>query len=126
LRAIGRFPRFGADFRAIVPERTKPLAQGVLSVNKSDLVDALASKTKMSKAEAGRTIDALFSTSGVIAGELKKKGKVQITGFGNFETRKRGQRKGRNPRTGKEITIKASVAPVFRAGKGLKDVVNKK
>jgi len=95
-------------------------------VNKSDLVDALAAKTKMSKAEAGRTIEALFSTSGVIAGELKKKGKVQITGFGNFETRKRGARKGRNPRTGKEITIKASVAPVFRAGKGLKDVVKKK
>jgi DNA-binding protein HU-beta len=95
-------------------------------VNKSDLVDALASKTKMSKAEAGRTVDALFSSAGIIAGELKKKGKVQITGFGNFETRKRGARKGRNPRTGKEITIKASVAPVFRAGKGLKDVVNKK
>ncbi len=95
-------------------------------MNKSDLVDALASKTKMSKAEAGRTVDALFSSGGIIAGELKKKQKVQITGFGNFETRKRGARKGRNPRTGKEITIKASVAPVFRAGKGLKDVVNKK
>jgi len=95
-------------------------------VNKSDLVDALASKTKMSKAEAGRTVDALFSSGGIVAGELKKKQKVQITGFGSFETRKRGARKGRNPRTGKEITIKASVAPVFRAGKGLKDVVNKK
>jgi DNA-binding protein HU-beta len=94
-------------------------------VNKSDLVDALASKTKMSKAEAGRTVEALFSTSGIIASELKKKGRVQITGFGNFETRKRGARKGRNPRTGKEITIKASVAPVFRAGKGLKDTVNR-
>ncbi len=95
-------------------------------MNKSDLVDALASKTKMSKAEAGRTVDALFSSGGIVAGELKKKQKVQITGFGSFETRKRGARKGRNPRTGKEITIKASVAPVFRAGKGLKDVVNKK
>jgi DNA-binding protein HU-beta len=94
-------------------------------VNKSDLVNALAAKTKMSKADAGRTVDALFAPSGVIAGELKKGNKVQITGFGNFETRKRGARKGRNPRTGKEITIKASVAPVFRAGKGLKDVVRK-
>ncbi len=95
-------------------------------MNKSDLVDALASKTKMSKAEAGRTVDALFSSGGIIAGELKKKQGVQITGFGNFVTRKRSARKGRNPRTGKEITIKASVAPVFRAGKGLKDAVNKK
>ena len=94
-------------------------------MNKSDLVDALASKTKGSKAEAGRTIDALFSTGGVIATELKKGGKVQITGFGNFETRKRSQRKGRNPRTGKEITIRATTAAVFRAGKGLKDVVAK-
>ena len=94
-------------------------------MNKSELVDALASKTKASKAEAGRTIEALFATAGVIAGELKKGGKVQITGFGNFETRKRGARKGRNPRTGKEITIRASTAAVFRAGKGLKDAVNK-
>jgi DNA-binding protein HU-beta len=95
-------------------------------VNKSDLVDALASKTRASKAEAGRTIDALFSTGGVIATELKKGGKVQITGFGNFETRKRSARKGRNPRTGKEITIRATTAAVFRAGKGLKDAVGKK
>ncbi len=95
-------------------------------MNKSELVDALASKTKASKAEAGRTIEAIFSTGGVIAGELKKGGKVQITGFGNFETRKRGARKGRNPRTGKEITIRASTAAVFRAGKGLKDAVNKR
>ncbi len=95
-------------------------------MNKSELVDALASKGKMSKAEAGRVVDTLFGTNGIIAGELKKGGKVQITGFGNFETRKRGQRKGRNPRTGKEITIKASTTAVFRAGKGLKDAVNKK
>lgn len=95
-------------------------------MNKSELVDALASRTKASKAEAGRTVEALFSPGGVIAGELKKGGKVQITGFGNFETRKRGARKGRNPRTGKEITIKATVAAVFRAGKGLKDAVNKR
>jgi len=95
-------------------------------VNKSELVDALASKGKMSKAEAGRVVDTLFAPSGIIAGELKKGGKVQVTGFGNFETRKRGARKGRNPRTGKEITIKASTTAVFRAGKGLKDAVNKK
>jgi DNA-binding protein HU-beta len=95
-------------------------------VNKSDLVAALAGKTKMSKADAGRTVEALFAPNGVIASELKKGAKVQITGFGNFEARKRGARKGRNPRTGKEIQIKASVAPVFRAGKGLKETVGKK
>ena len=95
-------------------------------MNKSELVDALAGKTKMSKAEAGRTVDALFSTGGVIASALKKGSGVQITGFGNFVTRKRSARKGRNPRTGKEITIKASTTVAFRAGKGLKDSVNKK
>ena len=94
-------------------------------MNKSDLVNALAAKTKMSKADAGRTVEALFAPNGVLATELKRGMKVQITGFGNFETRKRGARKGRNPRTGKEITIKASIAPVFRAGKGLKDAVRK-
>jgi DNA-binding protein HU-beta len=95
-------------------------------VNKSDLVNALAGKTKMSKADAGRTVEALFAPNGVIASELKKGSKVQITGFGNFEARKRSARKGRNPRTGKEIQIKASVAPVFRAGKGLKETVGRK
>ena len=95
-------------------------------MNKSDLVTALAAKTKMSKADAGRTVEALFAPNGVIASELKKGAKVQITGFGNFEARKRGARKGRNPRTGKEIQIKASVAPVFRAGKGLKETVGRK
>lgn len=95
-------------------------------MNKSDLVNALASKTKSSKADAFRMVEAIFAPNGLIAGELKKGAKVQITGFGNFETRKRGARKGRNPRTGKEILIKASVAPVFRAGKGLKEVVGRK
>ena len=95
-------------------------------MNKSDLVNVLAAKTKMSKADAGRTVEALFAPNGVIASELKKGAKVQITGFGNFEARKRSARKGRNPRTGKEIQIKASVAPVFRAGKGLKETVGRR
>lgn len=95
-------------------------------MNKSDLVNALAAKTKMSKVDAGRTVEALFAPNGVIASELKKGAKVQITGFGNFVARKRSARKGRNPRTGKEIQIKASVAPVFHAGKGLKETVGRK
>ena len=123
LRRIKEIPRFSAISGAR-PRYANPLERSP-PVNKSDLVSALAGKTKMSKAEAGRSVEALFAPNGVIAVELKKGAKVQITGFGNFEPRKRGARKGRTPRTGKEITIKASVAPVFRAGKGLKDAVRK-
>ena len=95
-------------------------------MNKADLTAALAMRTKMSKADAGRAIEALFDEKGIIAGELKKGAKVQITGFGNFEARKRNARVGRNPKTGEMITIRATVAPAFRAGKQLKTAVNKK
>ena len=95
-------------------------------VNKAELIAALAMRTKMSKADAGRAIESLFDDKGIIAGELKKGAKVQITGFGNFEARKRAARMGRNPKTGAEIQIKATVAPAFRAGKQLKMAVNKK
>src|SRR5207302_1349975 len=81
------------------------------SVNKAELTSALAMRTKMSKADAGRAIEALFDDKGIIAGELKKGAKVQITGFGNFEARKRAARMGRNPKTGSVIQIKASMAP---------------
>lgn len=75
-------------------------------MNKSELVQDLASKAKLSKADAQRAIDALFGAgNGIIAQTLKKGGKVQITGFGTFETRTRKARTGRNPRTGKEIKI---------------------
>lgn len=95
-------------------------------VNKAELIAALAMRTKMSKADAGRAIESLFDDKGIIAGELKKGAKVQITGFGNFEARKRAARMGRNPKTGAEIQIKATIAPAFRAGKQLKMAVNKK
>lgn len=95
-------------------------------MTKSDLVRALAARTKMSKTDASRTVEAIFSPAGLIAGELRKGAKVLISGFGNFEIRKRAARRGRNPRTGKEIQIKASVATVFRAGKGLKEVVGRR
>lgn len=94
-------------------------------MNKSELTQKLAEKTNLSKAEASRAVDALFSVdSGIIAKALKSGEKVQITGFGSFETRKREARTGRNPRTGKEIKIKASKSAAFRAGKGLKDAVS--
>ena len=93
-------------------------------MNKTELVDQLASSTSLSKADAGRAVDALFDVKkGIIAGALKGGSKVQITGFGTFETRQRGARMGRNPRTGDRIQIPASVSPAFRAGKGLKDGV---
>ncbi|HSG06930.1 MAG TPA: HU family DNA-binding protein [Longimicrobiales bacterium] len=91
-------------------------------MNKSDLVDALADATGMTKADAGRAVDALFSPDGgVIAKTLKKDGRVQITGFGTFEAKHRKARTGRNPRTGQTIKIAATKTPAFRAGKGLKD-----
>ena len=91
-------------------------------MNKSDLVDALAEATGMTKADAGRAVDALFSPdSGIVAKTLKRGGRVQITGFGTFEAKQRKARTGRNPRTGQTIRIAATKTPSFRAGKGLKD-----
>jgi len=91
-------------------------------MNKSDLVDALAEATGMTKADAGRAVDALFSPdSGIVAKTLRGDGRVQITGLGTFEAKQRKARTGRNPRTGETIRIAATKTPSFRAGKGLKD-----
>ena len=91
-------------------------------MNKSELVDALANSTGMTKADAARAVDALFSPDqGVISKALKKGTRVQITGFGTFESKQRKARMGRNPRTGETIKIAATKTPGFRAGKGLKD-----
>jgi DNA-binding protein HU-beta len=95
-------------------------------VNKQEMVEALAKKLDSSKAYASEIIDTLFAPNGLIAAELKKGNRVQIAGFGNFETRKRSARKGRNPQTGKAISIKASTVPAFRPGKALKDLVNRR
>jgi DNA-binding protein HU-beta len=93
-------------------------------MNKSELVDALANSTGMTKADAARAVDALFSPDqGVISKALKKGTRVQITGFGTFESKKRKARMGRNPRTGETIKISATKTPGFRAGKGLKDAI---
>lgn len=93
-------------------------------MNKAELVSALSSATDMSRAEATRAIDALFGVeNGIIATALRNGDKVQITGFGSFETKKREARKGRNPRTGKEINIAASTSAAFRIGKRLKDAL---
>lgn len=92
-------------------------------VNKTELVASVAEKAGMTKKDAEKAINALFAS---VEEALAKKDKVQVIGFGTFEVKARTARKGRNPQTGKEITIPASKTPVFKAGKGLKDSVNKK
>lgn len=92
-------------------------------MNKSELVQALSTKANLKKADAQKAVDSLFGTKGIISQAMRKGDRVQITGFGTFETRKRKARMGRNPRTGKEIRIGPSTSPTFRAGKGLKDAV---
>ncbi|MFO7893747.1 MAG: HU family DNA-binding protein [Longimicrobiales bacterium] len=95
-------------------------------MNKSELVEALAKKMDTTKADAQRTIDAIFDTKdGVLTETLVKGERVQITGFGTFETRKRKARTGRNPRTGEEIKIGPTISPSFRPGKALKEAVKK-
>ena len=90
--------------------------------NKAELVDRVAKKTQLTKKDVSATVEALFET---IQEALKAGEKVQVIGFGNFEVRERDARKGRNPQTGKEIKIKASKVPAFKAGKALKDAVKK-
>ena len=93
-------------------------------VTKQQLIVALAQRLELSKVRASGIVDALFAGDGLIANELRKSGgRVQITGFGNFEVRRRAGRSMRNPRTGKTITLPASVMPAFKAGKRLKDAV---
>ena len=90
--------------------------------NKAELVDRVAKKTQLTKKDVSATVEALFET---IQEALKAGEKVQVIGFGNFEVRERAARKGRNPQTGKEIKIKASKVPAFKAVKALKDAVKK-
>jgi len=91
-------------------------------MNKSELIQRLADAADLSQSEAKSTIDALFSADdGIIAKALKQGEKVQVTGFGTFETRKRAARTGRNPRTGEEIKIGPSTSASFKVGKRLKD-----
>ena len=91
-------------------------------MNKAQLVQSLATRAGISRADATRAVDALFSVeNGLIAEALRTGDKVQITGFGSFEAKRREARKGRNPRTGKEIDIAPSTSASFRVGKSLKD-----
>jgi DNA-binding protein HU-beta len=100
--------------------------QGAHPVNKQDLVTAVAKQLGLTKARATEIAELFFSPSGIIASELKRGGKVAISGFGSFEARKRAAREWRDPRTGKSANIKASVVPAFRASRALRDLVNRK
>ena len=90
-------------------------------MNKTELIEHIARQSDISKAAAGRALDALI---GGVTSTLKKNGSVTITGFGTFAVTKRAARTGRNPRTGAAIKIKAAKVPKFRPGKGLKDALN--
>ncbi|MBC8949168.1 nucleoid protein HU beta subunit [Xenorhabdus ehlersii] len=90
-------------------------------MNKSQLIDKIAADANLSKAAAGRVVDAFISS---VSGALKNGDDVVLVGFGTFTVRERAARTGRNPQTGKEIKIAAAKVPAFRAGKGLKDAVN--
>ncbi len=91
-------------------------------MNKSELINAIAEQSNLSKANAGRSLDALIKT---IEATLKAGDSISLVGFGTFDVKARSARTGRNPQTGREITIAAANVPSFKAGKGLKDAVNK-
>ena len=90
-------------------------------MNKSELIDAIASEADISKASAGRALDSML---GSITGALSNGDSVSLVGFGTFSVKQRAARTGRNPQTGAAIQIKAATVPGFKAGKALKEAVN--
>lgn len=90
-------------------------------MNKTELINAIAEQTGLSKKDTESTINSFVN---VVSDELAKREKVQLVGFGTFETRERAARTGRNPQTGEELKIAAATTPAFKAGKALKDKVN--
>lgn len=90
-------------------------------MNKTELIELMAEQADISKAAAGRALDAMI---GGVKKTLKKGGTVSLVGFGSFAVTKRAARTGRNPQTGDTIKIKAAKVPKFRPGKALKDAVN--
>lgn len=91
-------------------------------MNKTELINAVAEAAQLSKKDAGNAVAAVFDS---ITDAMVKGDKVQLIGFGTFETRERGARTGKNPRTGEEVKIAACKNPAFKAGKALKEAVNK-
>ncbi len=91
-------------------------------MNKQDLVNAMAEETNLSKKDVESVLNSFVN---VVSTALENKDKVQLVGFGTFETRERAARTGKNPQTGEAINIPASIAPAFKPGKALKEKVNK-
>jgi DNA-binding protein HU-beta len=89
-------------------------------MNKSELIDAIAESSGLTKADAGRALDGLVSA---VTGALSRGDSVTLVGFGTFAVKERAERIGRNPQTGREITIKAAKVPSFKAGSTLKGAV---
>jgi DNA-binding protein HU-beta len=110
--------------RRKLPDGGEPARQqatkGVSRTNKNELVAKVADKAGLSKKAAESAVNAVIEAVG---DSLKSGEKVSVVGFGTFEVRERAARKGRNPQTGKEISIPASRTPAFKAGKSLKDLV---
>lgn len=94
---------------------------GGIIMNKKELVVAMAEKSEMSKKDVEKALQAFTD---VVSEQLQKGEKIQLVGFGTFEVSERAARTGRNPKSGEEMTIPASKAPKFKAGKALKDLVN--
>ncbi|MDI6604062.1 MAG: HU family DNA-binding protein [Thermoanaerobacteraceae bacterium] len=90
-------------------------------MNKADLITKMAEKSDLTKKDTEKALNAFVDS---VQEALKQGERIQLVGFGTFEVRERAERKGRNPQTKEEITIPASKAPVFKAGKALKDIVN--
>jgi len=99
----------------------KIILQEEISMNKTELVAAIAENAEISKKDAEKAVKAFID---VVTDQLKKEEKVQLVGFGTFEVSKRAAREGRNPQTGGTMKINACKAPKFKAGKALKDAVN--
>ena len=95
-------------------------------MNKQELVAAVAKRLGLTKARANEIAELFFAPTGIIASELRRGGKVAISGFGSFDARKRAAREWRDPRTGKAVNIKASMVPAFKASRALRDQVNRK
>lgn len=94
-------------------------------MNKGNLIDVLAERASLSKSQASKVVESLFDVDrGLIAQALQRNEKVQITGFGSFEARKRSARTARNPRTGQAVHVPATIAPAFKAGKPFKDALS--
>lgn len=92
-------------------------------MNKAELIDAMSKETNLTKKDVESVLNSFVNQ---VSNALSKKDKVQLVGFGTFETRNRAARTGRNPQTGEELKIAAATVPAFKAGKALKEVVNKK